>query len=204
MSASGSQDLLQVPTPTLCWPLMAVLLWRTIRRVWCSSLRRRRCCFFFSFVGHEVEASVRILAEAVSGFVRGSLRGCGVRGVWWCWVVLGGARLIPGMWCPMGLVLLVGTRQIPRILCLLAFGILDPVWVLPRWWFDLAWVLLRLSVPFRGRDAGCDCFCRVFWVSSSCTWCRSFGSWTVEEVESFPEGKLKGKDNSPVSILWVG
>ena len=41
-------------------------------------------------------------------------------------------------------------------------GWLDPVWVLLRWWFDLAWALPRLSVPLRGRVVCAAFHCLLF------------------------------------------
>ena len=96
----------------------------------------------------------------------------------WCprLVVLGVASLIPRIWCPSRRVVLsggvgfdckdvvfeasAGAVTACRSVSCVAFarstasvrlGWFDPVWVLLRWWFDLAWALPRLSVPLRGR-----------------------------------------------------
>ena len=96
----------------------------------------------------------------------------------WCprLVVLGVASLIPRICCPRRRVVLSGgvgfdckdvvfeasagavtaCRSVScvafaRSIASVRLGWFDPVWVLLRWWFDLAWALPQLSVLLRGR-----------------------------------------------------
>ena len=66
MSVSGSQDFSQVPTPTLCMAFDGRAAGMNNSQGFVFEPAARRC-WFLRFEGHEVEASVRMLAEAASG-----------------------------------------------------------------------------------------------------------------------------------------
>ena len=189
MIVSGSQDFPQVPTPTLCMSFDG----RAAVENSSQGLVFEPAApslLVFSFEGHEVEASVRILAKAASGLCEadpmdlvseasGAFQGYAVsetRGgaVTACSVshaALG--RLAPFVSCPVGGLTWPGSC--PGFQFLFVAAMLGAI-VFAAF---LGFFFLNL-VPF-------------------------LGSWTVEEVVSFQEAKAKGKRRSSGehSVGWL-